>query len=300
MDDAASAQSYFRRVAEEVNVACDTARIPCSGASASMTPPLSTDQILAVPGHAIPALRLLLGLGDGASGSPPSEGSEAAQRVFSDMAGPVTPTGPAEAGIVIAGWLAAPDCLPVPRIVDDSGKLPPTEAQLSPGPDVEANLRARGQVMNAQRFELQSPCISETCRIVFEGCGNDSAGAPVASLKEGLHPKIERSVVYFDRVGRSTGAAVAGPGIAGDVVAFTGKVFGTILPLAFVVSLALYAFALYRWRRIDAGLAVVAGAALLALASRSTIIAVIDVSSWNAINLQYMMPAGPFALLFVA
>jgi hypothetical protein len=43
----------------------------------------------------------------------------------------------------------------------------------------------------------------------------------------------------------------------------------------------------------------VAVASLVAVAARATLIAAIDLTSWNAINLQYMMPAAPFVLLFV-
>jgi ABC-type nickel/cobalt efflux system permease component RcnA len=60
----------------------------------------------------------------------------------------------------------------------------------------------------------------------------------------------------------------------------------------------MFVFSLYRYNEVDPVLAAIAVSALGAVAARSVLIAIIDVTSWNAINLQYMVPAAPFVLIF--
>lgn len=79
------------------------------------------------------------------------------------------------------------------------------------------------------------------------------------------------------------------------------EAYALLVPLAFTIAIFAFGLALLRRRAVplNAGLAVVAVAALTAVAVRAILIAVIDVTSWNAVNVQYMSPAAPFVLVFI-
>ena len=51
---------------------------------------------------------------------------------------------------------------------------------------------------------------------------------------------------------------------------------------------------------MNRALVVVASRGFTAIVSRALLIATIDVTSWDAINVQYMSPAAPFVLIFIA
>jgi hypothetical protein len=78
--------------------------------------------------------------------------------------------------------------------------------------------------------------------------------------------------------------------------------YALLVPIGFTVAMLMFALAILRRRTVplNRALVVVAVAAFTAIVSRALLIATIDVTSWEAINVQYMSPAAPFVLIFIA
>lgn len=306
LKDAPSAQAFFEKLAREINTACDEGKIPCGPEHSSMAPPLTPSAISEMPTRASDAIALLLRFGFGDVGMRTSEGDEARLKPFRAIVGDVAPTPPATNKLLIAGWLAAPECLPTPTVTDISGTQAATPATLSEAPDVKEVLSRQGQEPLVTRFKIETSCTGETCRFQLIGCGATAEGTPIAALKKGPSPTLDRSVVYFDRVENVTSAdgaaqTIVPEGAAGRMMQTIAWTYSTIMPFAYAASLLLFALALARMKRVPLNPALVAVAlsALIALVSRALLIAAIDVTSWNAVNIQYMSPAAPFALIFV-
>lgn len=306
LKDSPTAQAFFEKLAAEINTACDENKIACGPEHDSMAPPLTPQAISALPTRASDAIALLLRFGFGDVGMQTSEGDETRLKPFRDVVGDIAPTLPTTQKLLIEGWVAAPECVAAPAVTDISGAQASTAATLSEAPDVVEVLRSRGQEANARRFKIETACTADTCRFQLIGCGATAEGTPVSALKKGASPALDRSVVFFDRVETVAIAAAANgtivpEGPAGRMMRTIAWVYSSIMPFAYAASLLMFALALARMRRVplNPALVAVALAALIALVSRALLIAAIDVTSWNAVNIQYMSPAAPFALIFV-
>ena len=191
-------------------------------------------------------------------------------------------------------------------MTDLSGAQVQSAATLSDAADVKDVLRRQGQDPLATRFKIETACTGDSCRFQLIGCGETTEGSPVAQLKKGPSPALDRAVVFFDRVemaaaGNGATQSIVPEGAAGRMMQTIAWTYSTIMPFAYAASLLMFALALARMRRVPLNPALVAVslAALLALVSRALLIAAIDVTSWNAVNIQYMSPAAPFALIFI-
>lgn len=300
MDDAASAQAFFHRLADEINAACAAGKIACAEERASMAPSMTWGDVLEVPARAWRAASLLLRFGEGKVGPPDSEGGQEQIAAFEKMVGPVSRPNRGTGDWVIEGWVAAPTCVPQPFVVDGSGVRSARSHKISDAPDVVSFLEARGQTAKALRFKITTACQDTACRLVLEGCDAQANEIPLAVLKTGLHPNADAAVVFLDRVERAPEAG-AGNGAGGFAVFASGILaafYSSLVMPAFIAAFGLFVFSMYRFRDINPMLAAIAAAALVAVVVRAVLIAVIDVTSWDAINLQYMMPAAPFVLVF--
>jgi hypothetical protein len=79
------------------------------------------------------------------------------------------------------------------------------------------------------------------------------------------------------------------------------QTYALLVPYAFAFAMLMFAVAtvFHRSVPLNCALVVVAVAAFTAVVSRAVLIATIDVTSWEAINVQYMSPAAPFVLIFI-
>jgi hypothetical protein len=77
--------------------------------------------------------------------------------------------------------------------------------------------------------------------------------------------------------------------------------YALVVPFGFSVAMIMFGLAILRRRRVplNRALVVVAIAAFTAVVARALLIATIHVTSWEAINVQYMSPAAPFVLIFI-
>jgi len=77
--------------------------------------------------------------------------------------------------------------------------------------------------------------------------------------------------------------------------------YALVVPFAFTIAMFMFGLAILRRRSVplNRALVVVAIAAFTAIVARALLIATIHVTSWEAINVQYMSPAAPFVLVFI-
>ncbi len=300
MADAAAAQRFYAKLAREINDACDRKAIACSAERSSMTPAMSWTDIMDVPSRAFHAAALLLNFGGGNVGSPESEGQPEQLAAFEKMVGVISrPTGP-KAGWVLEGWVAAPTCVPQPSVVDGNGANVARSVSIREAPDVVSYFEARGKNALARRFTVTTACQSADCRLLLSGCGDSGKGVALAELQKGLHPTADSAVLFLDNIEKVQGQGAELASSEWDLlIAKTAAAwYSTVMMPGFILGFCMFAFSLYRFREANPVLAAVAAAALGAFAARSVLIAVIDVTSWDAINLQYMMPTAPFVLVF--
>ncbi len=79
------------------------------------------------------------------------------------------------------------------------------------------------------------------------------------------------------------------------------QIYALLVPYAFALAMLMFGVAIVFHRSVplNRALVAVAVAAFTAVVSRAVLIATIDVTSWEAINVQYMSPAAPFVLIFI-
>lgn len=77
--------------------------------------------------------------------------------------------------------------------------------------------------------------------------------------------------------------------------------YALVVPFGFTVAMLMFGLAILRRRTVplNRAMVVVAIAAFTAVVARALLIATIHVTSWEAINVQYMSPAAPFVLIFI-
>jgi hypothetical protein len=88
---ARDAFAYYQRLADEINGACDTGRIPCLPERATLAPPFRWQDVRDALALAPQFYDLLLRSGDGAIASLQSDGSPAGLAAISRMVGPISP-----------------------------------------------------------------------------------------------------------------------------------------------------------------------------------------------------------------
>jgi hypothetical protein len=300
MADATAAQQYYIRLAREINEACESRTIPCSPERSSMTPAMGWTDIVEIPGRAFRAAVLLLGFGDGKVGPPESEGRPEQLAAFEKMVGEISGAAGPRGGWVLEGWVAAPTCVPQPSVVDGTGTDVTRSKSIREAPDVVSYFEARGQNALARRFTVTTDCQSADCRLVLSGCGDAGKGIALAELQKGPHPTAETAVLFLDSIEKiqGQGSEASSSGLDLLIAEAAAGFYAALIMPGFILGFCMFVFSLYRYNEVDPVLAAIAVSALGAVAARSVLIAIIDVTSWNAINLQYMVPAAPFVLIF--
>jgi len=298
MNDAAAADAFFARVADEIDAACDAGDVPCGASRSSLTSPLRAGEWRSLPGSIAASLAVTTRLGGGQAGAVPSEGSAAEVAAFTRLIGAVTP--PGDGAVTLAGWVAARGCLPRPVIVEADGSQ--TEPELSAAGDVDAFFRQKGEFPQTQRFKVRAPCREGACVMRLDGCDEDE-GVPVWSLSAGRQTARGNTVLFVDSVAGTGDAAepAADDSWAAGVARAIASAYAALGPVVapFAVIMFLLAWIASRDYPESRKVWIVAAACFAAVVGRAIYVGYLDVTTMPAADIRHMAPAAPFFILFV-
>lgn len=297
---ARESDAFFRRLAGEINAACDDGRLPCLPARDTMAPPFrwhyATDSLAVVPR----LLRIVATLGNGEIGAPPSPGLQYRIDIMADLVGPVTrPSAPTT---TIIGRIEGKDALPELAVRDRAAAVVRSELFVRPQPP---DARKRGRKI--AEFELITDCRRPTCDLVI-GAGPSEQAVPLAAIARGSslnEANYELNVDAFLERGEGTHRPLAAEKLRALKYAIArpvARAYAMAMPVLAVLALigCAAAFVLQRSRPLPAGILALSLACAAAIAARVALLAYLDAAAWfGSGSLLYLSPAAPFFLCFV-
>lgn len=296
-ENAAKADAYYRRLAAEINAACDQGTIPCLPARASFMPPGHPGQIAETLAGAYDFYLKAAGFRSGPVGARLSIGDDATIRRFAAVThSPPTPLdgGSAPADIrVVSGWAYSPAG---PLSIGADQTSSPVSLDLQPAGDVLKHFGTPDAA--ALRFRAVGPA-SAALTVTL--------GATVARLPLSAQPGSTTGVdggiaVHVDQ---STSPQSPPDHFGGspinDIVSNIYRMIGPWLVSGSLIWLGFSAlWSVLRRRRID-GLLVVSLAVTGAFATRILLVSFLNVTALRSdYHYLYVSPAVPFGILIVA
>jgi hypothetical protein len=296
---ATAARAYYRRLAEEINGACDAGRIACLARRATLAPPFRWHYVGDAVSHVPSLTGILFGFAHGEIGTQPTLGPIYWIYRFEDLVG-VLARAPTPA-MFIKGT-AAVKGEPVALAVEDRGggsyrsevKLEPSREPPSPAGERHVD------------FEVSTDCMRPSCALVVR-VGAGEQGFPIAGFAHGAalsRGDVQLRIQQAFSVHRSGDPPVAGTlrrSILLRVMQMIAKVYAVTAPvLAAIAALGLLlAAVLPRQVAAPRGVVALALACGVAVATRIGLLAYIQATSFPALNALYLSPASPFLIMFI-
>jgi len=299
--------AYYRRLAREIDTACEERRLDCLPERASMMPPWRTDYVEPVTDAFVRGLKMLVSLEPLRITPIPSIGSDQSLQLFRRMSREqLSPQRIAEAGRpIFVRALAAHASAPLSvALIDAEGQVL-ANAEAKPSPEVESYFTQQGLPVppyaGQARFELRSRC-KTGCRLQVEAQGSVLVQVP---LRKGRTTWFDDPLwIYIDDVRDPAPLSARTPldKLKLKVLAQIGNAYQIGLP--WLVALAFLAYGLRTWemvrsRTIDDAL-VISSLLVAAVVGRTLILSLIHAMAFSAINTTYMAPAFPLLMLTVA
>ncbi len=298
-----SAMAYYRRLASEVNGACETHRLDCVPPRATLLPVWHREYdrpLLHTLLHSATYLSRLSGFNAHPAPSliPISE-----LDLFSAMTHErISP--PQVGRFHVAGWAFAQTGSPLNfSILSKNGQQAEASVSRTASPDVYEYYLARGEDIPAAhncRFEITTPCYPD-CSLVIDSSGGISEKIPLDGSVQGQRGK--RLSFWFDNLSfapdipsYSTGADK----IKVKILDIIGKCYQALMPAITLFSLAgylIWTIFLLR-RRLALQFWIITTAVLAAIGARLMLLSIIQVTLFNGINPRYLQPLYPLLILF--
>ena len=296
-----AAANYYSSVARDVNSACSRGRLECDPERASMMPPFRTEYVRPLVRAFLSGVTHLVGFQGFDPNPPDSTGDDDLLALFRDLTR--ERLSPCTSG-TYTGWVFSPT-LPVSlsvRTSDDVQADAVIDFKFSP--DVAQMWDAKGiDTTYAQkcRFGITVRDCGQGCFLRVETF--DGHLIERISLNHGV-TSLNGPGLYFNMDSR-TGARILPEQERWDrfkirVLGCIGKIYQIPAPVLFSLALAIYvltAIQVFRKKKyIDIFL--VNTALLMVILGRVLILALIEVTSFPAINTRYLSAAYPLLLLF--
>lgn len=295
---AASASAYYRRLAEEVNAACEGGKLSCLAERSTLMPPLRKEYAaLFLKMFVRGALSVAEFEGVNVH-SDPSIGDEKSLKIFRD----ITREALSPSEFQVQGWAFSPDSDLDISVLKANGKPVIESARHLPSPDVYAYLLARGEeVPNARnaRFDIHFPPYSGACILSLSKGGKQIKNIP-----------LDGSVTYFDGGGLRLNIetlALAGGGLKKDgtelaILDRIGGFYQTGMPIVIALSLIGYVLAgISAFKRGGRRVVLIISTALIvAVFTRLALLSLIHVTSFPAVLPQYLSPSYPLLIALAA
>ena len=301
----ASAAAYYRRLAREINGACEQGLLSCSPARRTLAPPFRPEYPGLIATSFQKALAQLIGFRDFLPESPASTGDDASLRLFANFThSQLSPAdNPEPPGMRITGWAFTPMGQVDFRIATRDGR--PVDFTLSRRDNQNVVDHSRNEAAKSSGFYIFTPCI-EDCELIISH--NRSILAKISLDDTGNATILSDSIKYhidslmkFSAPPKAASQPQMIDRIKSTIVTFITKIYQHSIPVLSWLALLLYISSGIRiiWGK-PAVLFVIQTSLLISIFSRLLLLSYIDATSFPAINLNYLSPAYPLLLLFVA
>jgi hypothetical protein len=289
------AAEFYRGITGEVGAACADGRLQCADGILGFMPGVTPAQWDTLPGRVHRAVTLLVWRDAGFPRLRNSGPAERQERMWRFVGRPQAATVGDDHVDSLAGWFHSPEGAWIQLRCDDRS----TGAVEIPRRESSDLVAAFGTPRAGRsRFELKPPgagCALEVVSGSARGSTLDLTTVVAAPSSVGL----AEGELYFDSIGRA--AKLTEPPSESALVAREriGRFYRNVLPWLSVAGLLAFAGSLVVaiGRRHATPLLIVAAASWCLVACRLAVLVLVDLSSFPAINVQYMQPAFPLLVL---
>lgn len=289
---APEAEAFYRQVADEVDRACDDRRLTCARNAVGLMPATTDAQWRTLPERLRKAASVLVWRSAREEHRPSHVSHPAVGEMWAFIGKPRVPDAPESLGDWVIGWFHDPQggwirgrCASGEDVID---------IERQPSPDIVAHFNDPNA--GDSRFMFKFP--------VQEGCAIELAsGAGVVQLSEVTettgHFAFESGQLHLDSVRAGISPEAEAPEWPTTVRRAIGKCYATVLPWLAGIGLLAFLWVSGRavLRRRFGSLHALAAAAWCLVASRSVLLVLVDMSSFPAVNVQYMQAAFPLLVL---
>jgi hypothetical protein len=291
---ASEADAFYRQLADEIGRACDDGRLRCVRSAIGLMPPVTGAQWRTMPTRLRSAVAVLVWR-DARQGRRSSHVSHpAVGEMWSFLGKPRVPDGAGALGDWVVGWFYDPQgrwirgrCASHSEAIDIARHR---------SPDIVAHFNDPEAGNN--RFKFKFPA-AEGCAIEF------TSGDGVVQLFEVTettrHFTFGSGQLYLDSVSAGTGIppAARAPAWSVSIKHAIGKGYALVLPWLAGSGLLAFLWVSGRVirRRRSSPLYAVAAASWCMVACRAVLLALVDMSAFPALNVQYMQAAFPLLVL---
>jgi putative flippase GtrA len=290
----AEAARFYRQVTDDIRSACGDGRLTCQRSALGFMPAVTPGQWSTLPRRMREAVALLLWR-DVAFPERASHGHAVRQeRMWRFLGQPRAM--PSTAGTaVLAGWFRSPDGAWL-QLRCDGAEGSAHQIPRHGSPDLVR--RFHDPSAGQSRFELPAP----TGQCALEVSSGKHAGAHFELPEDKALPATVRlgdGELYLERLETAATLSPPPPAAALAARAAIGRIYAgasTWLASAGALAVVLASVLAIRRRRADP-LLVLAVSAWCLVAGRLAVLVLVDVSSFPAINVQYMQPAFPLLVL---
>ena len=279
-DTARNTDRFYRRLAQEIDAACQSQQIACLPPRSTLAAPFRWSDLPTAVNSAGSLLQLLSTLGGNGVDIAPSSGTPAEIDTVADLVGPVArkPVPMLE----LAGRLTAASGTPLLRVQPNT-----------PNPAWTTNI-----ALDPPSFTLSTDCPPAACTLIVSLDGRDVATLPLATLAPHLQTpgvtldigRVRPTTLFVDSERRDR-AMLAVARTIGRIYALLGP----ILLLTGVLGLLLTL--LRRRDLVRTNLFALAAGSLIAVTSRIVLLAYVDATAMPSISLLYLSPAVPLAIV---
>lgn len=290
------AREVFSKVAQEIRAACASGALTCQPTLYAHIPHMSGAQWLALPGRMLRAIAVsAIAAGETYDlGTTRPEPNEALFNLYWSLLNYPRTYGPASDRRETLGWIRAKpgEAWPSLTIRDPQGAPLRASIQRMASPDVALAFDDPGA--ENDRFWATYACAG-TCRLDATFADGSTLSLPIAPGGASARTEGERTLHVDATVATLHAAAIWNrhSNAAGRAIQVLFRIMPFLLPP--LAALAFLAFVwtgigLARQRRLERTW-LIAGAAWVFVGTRLAVVAIVDVSSFPAINPQYTLPA---------
>ena len=303
----AIASREFGKVADEIRQACDRSRLRCRPRLIDLVPPIAPEQWWKIPGVTVQAIHLMSlvsvpWIGEPQLGDATLTGDTATFNAawrFLNFPRAVAPMAETESGI-IAGWFynkADSSEWPALRVDGEATDIAASVVKRIASPDLVTAFHDPGATLN--RFQVTYNCKSN-CKLSATFSNGREMAAALSPGRTAYAAEGERTLFIDSVVPQQQQHPLAGPArnaAARAVTIAAFRIYHFLFPAVLGVGLLCYVLAMIgaaRKRQCTPAL-ILATAAWALVLTRCVLMALIDSTSFPAIQMGYLAPAAYLA-----
>ncbi len=301
-----SAANFYRRMAEEINTACEVRTLDCEAERASLMPLWRSEYTRPLLKTIFRAAVFLARFETFNAHPSPSEGTEDSLILFRDLTGGRLSPSATTNQLQFRGWAVAikPASTISLSVRTSDGALADASMKLGTSPDVYQHFLSEGRDITGareSRFDITTSCTSG-CYLHVKTGDCLLARIPLdGSIKLLQTPELNFYLDFFGykKTGLPHQSRVDDLKI--KILNQIGNAYQTVMPILIVFGLIAYIFSTVHFlrTRIVTRLWVINTSLLIAIVTRLFIFSMIDVTSFPGINTMYLSPVYPLLLMFV-